>query len=83
MLHAVIGLDVADQGLDDLASFRPFALKPRANPCMTLRAMSEFGMRLVLDSNVLVAALRSPTGASAGLLLAALDGKAQLLANAP
>jgi len=38
-------------------------------------------MRLVLDTDVVVAAMRSPSGASAALLLAALDGKVQLLAN--
>jgi putative PIN family toxin of toxin-antitoxin system len=43
--------------------------------------MSTLVMRLVLDTDVVVAALRSPSGASSGLLSAALDGKAQLLAN--
>lgn len=38
-------------------------------------------MRLVLDTDVVVAAMRSPSGASAALLRAALDGKIQLLAN--
>lgn len=38
-------------------------------------------MRLVLDTDVIVAALRSPTGASAALLEAALDGKVILVAN--
>ena len=38
-------------------------------------------MRLVLDTDVVVAAMRSPSGASAALLEAALDGKIQLLAN--
>lgn len=38
-------------------------------------------MRLVLDTDVLVAALRSPSGASSALMLAALDGKLTLLAN--
>jgi predicted nucleic acid-binding protein len=36
---------------------------------------------LVLDTDVLVAAMRSPSGASAGLLVAALDGTVALLAN--
>lgn len=40
-------------------------------------------MRLVLDTDVVVAALRSPTGASAALLLAADDGLFQLLATVP
>lgn len=38
-------------------------------------------MRLVLDTDVVVAAMRSPSGASAALLGAALEGKVQLLAN--
>lgn len=38
-------------------------------------------MRLVLDTDVVVAAMRSPTGASAGLLEAALDGRVGMLAN--
>lgn len=38
-------------------------------------------MRLVLDTNVLVAAMRSPSGASAQLLLAALDARVAVLAN--
>ncbi len=36
---------------------------------------------MVLDTDVLVAAFRSPTGASAALLQAALDGQVTLLAN--
>ena len=38
-------------------------------------------MRLVLDTDVIVAGLRSPSGASAGLLAAALGGEVTLLAN--
>ena len=38
-------------------------------------------MRLVLDTDVVVAAMRSPTGASAGLLVAATDGVITMLAN--
>jgi putative PIN family toxin of toxin-antitoxin system len=38
-------------------------------------------MRVVLDTDVVVAAMRSPSGASAALLQAALDGRIQLLAN--
>lgn len=38
-------------------------------------------MRLVLDTDVVVAAMRSPTGASAALLEAALNGKVTMLAN--
>lgn len=38
-------------------------------------------MRLVLDTNVVVAAMRSPTGASAELLRAARRGKVALVAN--
>jgi len=38
-------------------------------------------MRLVLDTDVIVAAMRSPTGASAALLEAALNGKVTMLAN--
>jgi putative PIN family toxin of toxin-antitoxin system len=38
-------------------------------------------MRLVLDSDAVVAALRSPAGASAALLRLALDGRVTLLAN--
>ncbi len=38
-------------------------------------------MRLVLDTDVLVAALRSPRGASAALLEAAVDGQLTILAN--
>lgn len=38
-------------------------------------------MRWVLDTDVIVAAMRSPAGASAALLLAALDGRVQLVAN--
>ncbi len=40
-------------------------------------------MRLVLDTDVIVAALRSPRGASAALLLAIDDGRADLLATVP
>lgn len=49
--------------------------------CVTSREMSSFAMRLVLDTDVIVAAMRSPSGASAALLEAALDGRVQLLAN--
>jgi putative PIN family toxin of toxin-antitoxin system len=38
-------------------------------------------MRVVLDTDVVVAAMRSPSGASAALLQAALDSRIQLLAN--
>lgn len=38
-------------------------------------------MRVVLDTDVVVAAMRSPTGASAGLIEFGLDGRVQLLAN--
>jgi putative PIN family toxin of toxin-antitoxin system len=38
-------------------------------------------MRCVLDTDVVVAAMRSPKGASAALLLAALDGRIELAAN--
>ena len=38
-------------------------------------------MRFVLDTNVIVAALRSPTGASAALLMAARRGEISMLAN--
>lgn len=38
-------------------------------------------MRLVLDTNVVVAGMRSPTGASAALLMAARRGKVTILAN--
>ncbi|PYX86704.1 MAG: PIN domain-containing protein, partial [Acidobacteria bacterium] len=38
-------------------------------------------MRLVLDTSVVVAAMRSPTGASAALLMRARKGKVTLLAN--
>jgi putative PIN family toxin of toxin-antitoxin system len=38
-------------------------------------------VRIVLDTDVVVAALRSPSGASAGLLQAALEGSVTLLAN--
>ncbi|MBM4226819.1 MAG: putative toxin-antitoxin system toxin component, PIN family [Gammaproteobacteria bacterium] len=38
-------------------------------------------MRLVLDTDVVVAAMRSPTGASAALLRKALESKVTLLAN--
>lgn len=40
-------------------------------------------MRYVLDTDVIVAAMRSPTGASAALLLAALDRKVTLVASVP
>jgi putative PIN family toxin of toxin-antitoxin system len=40
-------------------------------------------MRYVLDTDVIVAAMRSPAGASAALLLAALDGRFILVANVP
>ena len=40
-------------------------------------------MRMVLDTDVVVAALRSPSGASAALLLAALDRRVTLVANVP
>ena len=38
-------------------------------------------MKVVLDTDVIVAAMRSPTGASAALLLAALEGHVVLAAN--
>jgi putative PIN family toxin of toxin-antitoxin system len=38
-------------------------------------------MRLVLDTNVVVAGMRSPSGASAALLMAARHGKITMLAN--
>lgn len=38
-------------------------------------------MRWVLDTDVVVAAMRSPSGASAALVLAAMDGRVRLLAN--
>lgn len=40
-------------------------------------------MRYVVDTDVVVSAMRSPTGASAALLLAALDGLFVLVANVP
>jgi putative PIN family toxin of toxin-antitoxin system len=40
-------------------------------------------MRLVLDTDVVVAGMRSPTGASAALLLAALDEQITLLTSVP
>ena len=48
---------------------------------MTSSAMSYSAMRCVLDTDVVVAAMRSPKGASAALLLAALDGRIELVAN--
>jgi len=41
------------------------------------------GMRLVLDTNVIVAALRSDQGASRQLLLAALDRRFEMLISVP
>ncbi|MBI4366335.1 MAG: putative toxin-antitoxin system toxin component, PIN family [Deltaproteobacteria bacterium] len=38
-------------------------------------------MRCVLDTNVVVSAMRSPRGASAALLMTALQGKVTLVAN--
>jgi putative PIN family toxin of toxin-antitoxin system len=38
-------------------------------------------VKLVLDTDVVVAAMRSPTGASAALLLEALNGHIDLIAN--
>ncbi len=38
-------------------------------------------MKLVIDTNVIVAAMRSPTGASAALLVQLLEGRAQMLAS--
>lgn len=40
-------------------------------------------MRLVLDTDVVAAAMRSPTGASAAILMAALEQRVTLLANVP
>lgn len=40
-------------------------------------------MRLVLDTDVIVAAMRSPAGASAAILMAALEKQVALLANVP
>lgn len=40
-------------------------------------------MRIVLDTNVMVAALRSGSGASRRLLLAALDSRIELLVSVP
>lgn len=38
-------------------------------------------MKVVLDTNVIVAAMRSPTGASAALLMAARRGEINIVAN--
>jgi putative PIN family toxin of toxin-antitoxin system len=38
-------------------------------------------MKIVLDTDVIVAAMRSPSGASAAILLAALDGEVEICAN--
>ncbi len=40
-------------------------------------------LRLVLDTDVIVAALRSPTGASAALIGAAIDSRIVMLASVP
>jgi len=40
-------------------------------------------MRLVMDTDVLVAGIRSPAGASAELLRRAITGRARLLASVP
>lgn len=40
-------------------------------------------MRFVLDTDVVVAAMRSPSGASAAILLAAVDGKVTLVMSVP
>ena len=40
-------------------------------------------MRFVLDTDVIVAAMRSPTGASSALLKSALDQKITMLASVP
>jgi len=40
-------------------------------------------MRLVLDTDVVVAGMRSPTGASAGLMLAAIEGRVILVMSVP
>lgn len=40
-------------------------------------------MRLVLDTDVIVAAMRSPSGASAAILMAAMEKTVTLLANVP
>lgn len=40
-------------------------------------------MRIVLDTGVVVAALRSPTGASRKLLIAAMDGVFDMVISAP
>lgn len=40
-------------------------------------------LRLVLDTDVIVAAMRSPSGASAALLEAALDQRLKMLASVP
>jgi len=42
-----------------------------------------YAMRLVLDTDVIVSAMRSPSGASVTLLLSALEGKVCLFANVP
>ncbi|NDE35047.1 MAG: hypothetical protein EB012_09370 [Gammaproteobacteria bacterium] len=42
-----------------------------------------YAMRLVLDTDVIVSAMRSPSGASATLLLSVLGGKVCLFANFP
>lgn len=40
-------------------------------------------MRYVLDTDVIVAAMRSPTGASAALLLAVLEGRLSMVLSVP
>jgi putative PIN family toxin of toxin-antitoxin system len=56
---------------------------PRALPQAILHVISCFKVRLVLDTDVLLAALRSDRGASRELLLAALDRRVVALVSVP
>ena len=73
---------ISNRGAHDRPSIRSTKHPGHAGGgTMTSSAMSYSAMRCVLDTDVVVAAMRSPKGASAALLLAALDGRIELVAN--
>jgi putative PIN family toxin of toxin-antitoxin system len=52
-------------------------------PCNIAGNIPQSGMRLVVDTSVMVAAIRSDTGASRHLLVAGLTGRFTMLASVP
>ena len=81
-----ITLHSVDHSVD---KYQPGAVRSETIPaaqiryCMRYRALVAMALRIVLDSNVMVAALRSDRGASRRLLVMVLEGSLELLASVP